>query len=283
MKPREGESKDASDARKFYLETGDVEGTLRKIPKYLSAERMLLRGLIRDNKNFKGGFYALPRNMRLLYLHSYQSYVWNTIATMRINLYGHTTPVVGDLVIEEIAKIKAEEIDLEEKEAVGEEEEQQDGFSASSKVRVLTEEDIKSGKYTISDVVLPLPGFDVVYPKNALDEKYKEVMAQHGIDSAALKLKNKDLALPGSYRRVIEKPRNVSWDVFNYNDVTIPLTRTDMEILQNKPEPQSVPDGKMTALRVAFTLSTGCYATMALRELMKISTSQFFHKSLNTA
>ena len=42
-------------------------------------------------------YFHKPRTTRLLYLHSYQSYVWNCMVSRRIELYGHQ-PTVGDLV-----------------------------------------------------------------------------------------------------------------------------------------------------------------------------------------
>ena len=38
-------------------------------------------------------------------------------------------------------------------------------------IKQLKEEDIKSGKYTIFDVVLPIPGFSVEYPPH-LEKHY---------------------------------------------------------------------------------------------------------------
>jgi tRNA pseudouridine13 synthase len=35
-----------------------------------------------------------------MYIHSYQSYIWNAIVSQRVRTYGASEPVVGDLVFE---------------------------------------------------------------------------------------------------------------------------------------------------------------------------------------
>lgn len=42
-------------------------------------------------------------------------------------------------------------------------------------VKVLTQEDVDSGKYSILDIVMPLPGYSVEYPPNMKDFYVEEL------------------------------------------------------------------------------------------------------------
>ena len=48
------------------------------------------------------------------------------------------------------------------------------------KVKTLTEEDID--KYTIFDVIMPLPGIDVAFPGGTLGGRYREFLTADGLD-----------------------------------------------------------------------------------------------------
>lgn len=47
-------------------------------------------------------------------------------------------------------------------------------------VKVLCEEDLD--KYSIYDIVLPLPGFDVTYPDNKVKDWYREILQESGLE-----------------------------------------------------------------------------------------------------
>jgi tRNA pseudouridine13 synthase len=48
------------------------------------------------------------------------------------------------------------------------------------RVKILTEEDLN--KYTIFDVIMPLPGTDVAYPGGQLGERYREYLRVDGLN-----------------------------------------------------------------------------------------------------
>ncbi|XP_054582357.1 pseudouridylate synthase 7 homolog isoform X5 [Eptesicus fuscus] len=137
LKPRSGAEKGyLVKCREEWAKTKDPAAALRKLPVKRCVEGQLLRGLSKYGmKNIVSAFGIIPRNNRLMYIHSYQSYVWNNMVSKRIEEYG-LTPVPGDLVLK--------------------------GATAT----YIEEEDVNN--YSIHDVVMPLPGFDVIYPKHKI-------------------------------------------------------------------------------------------------------------------
>ena len=77
----------------------------------------------------------IPYSSRLMYVHSYQSLVWNRVVTHRLQCYG-LRPIPGDLV---------------------------PGRNGNG-TQTVTRESLD--QYTIHDVLLPLPGYDVILPDN---------------------------------------------------------------------------------------------------------------------
>lgn len=88
------------------------------------------------------------------------------------------------------------------------------------------------------------------------------------------RLTNREYSLPGSYRRIIHKPTNVSWEHIRYTDPSLPLVQADEDrILGLNPAMPDDPEGKFRALKITWSLGTACYATMALRELTREETA----------
>ncbi|CAG8543921.1 17403_t:CDS:10, partial [Dentiscutata heterogama] len=260
LNPRAGDSKDQQQARQHWAENHDAKKALELFPKRCVAECHILSSFVKagHNKDCAGALVTMPRNLRLMYVHAYQSYVWNKMVSERLRIFGCERPAIGDLVIldEEL------EDDIVDSDVIINSEDKKE-----IKVKILKEEDVPN--YTIYDVVLPLPGHLVVYPNNNIFEKYKELMWKDHLDPREMKRSIKDFSLSGTYRRIMGKPIDVSWKTLRYNDPNIPLSLNDLDIINGKTESENVADGKLLALRIHISLSTSQYATMALRELLK--------------
>lgn len=70
-------------ALKIYHETKDAEKALKFIKAARSSmiELLVLKALAKDKQNFKGAILGLSRDMRSLYVHAYQSRVFNQLAS----------------------------------------------------------------------------------------------------------------------------------------------------------------------------------------------------------
>eukprot|EP01133_Synstelium_polycarpum_P014169 gene14169-16701_t len=271
---REGERDDLVAARKKFETNGDIEALLRVLPRFMTAERHVLNGLKRDPKAFQNAFGNLPRTLRMLYPHAYQSFLWNRMASARIERYGFAAPVAGDIVVlEETTKATAtttEEDSSEILEAV--EDEANDDDKAEFKVAIVSEDDVANKRYTMSQVVLPMAGTDIQYPTNEIGALYHSTMKEDGIVAADFTSRTKIYHIKGTYRKLLSRASDVEYKVLRYNSLTISLVHTDYDRLKGKPEPQDVPDGQYRALRISFSLPSSSYATMAYRELLKQST-----------
>jgi tRNA pseudouridine13 synthase len=129
-----------------------------------------------------------------MYVHAYQSYLWNSVVSERIRLLGADKPAVGDLVYAgDSAAPKAEITKLEAGEGAEEEpgaEESEKGSNTKKgkkqwvapQVKTLAAEDLAN--YTIHDVIMPLPGRDVDYPGGVLGDRYRELITADGLDPA---------------------------------------------------------------------------------------------------
>lgn len=117
-------------------------------------ETQLLEGMAKaggDNA-YLNGLMNLPRNSRMIYLHAYQSYIWNKVASARVHLgLSPRIPYIvpGDLVL------------------LGEE------------AQII--EEGKQAEYSFEQVVLPLPGSNMLYPGNKAGEMYRETLAEDGL------------------------------------------------------------------------------------------------------
>lgn len=346
LDPREGERDVIRMAREYYKESNDIEGTLRQLPRHLVAERAVLQCLKKCPGDYLQALKAIPRTLRMMYVHGYQSYLWNHAATERVQKYGFDQVVLGDLVY-----CKGDD---SEKETVGVNSECNDDncddtYDCShldetsgtdllerknTLVKVVTVEDVSAGNYTVDDVVLPMPGSRVIFPTSEIVKVYHDLAKKDAINLTESVHSVKEFSITsmtGSYRRVFQKPLDFEWELLAYNDSNKPLAETDLDNIsktgstniikqeeQGKGEDNDLSDctklpvssrnstalstdtnegsereveseqvsgsnwqETQMALKLSLTLPASCYATMAIRELLKTSTSVAYHKTLN--
>jgi tRNA pseudouridine13 synthase len=83
-----GEKDEATNARKKWEEDGNIEQALRTFPHWMHVERSLLEGFKRHGKDsHKEALNCVTRNMRLMYVHAWQSGVFNRMASERVERY----------------------------------------------------------------------------------------------------------------------------------------------------------------------------------------------------
>ncbi|XP_011504189.1 PREDICTED: pseudouridylate synthase 7 homolog isoform X2 [Ceratosolen solmsi marchali] len=101
LKPREGEQDtNLAEAREIYRDTKDAHLAYQKIGRNDKIEAKLLFGInLCGQQNLQGALDIVPRNTMLMYVHAYQSIVWNKIVSRRIKEFG-LKPIVGDIVYE---------------------------------------------------------------------------------------------------------------------------------------------------------------------------------------
>ncbi|KAL6494499.1 hypothetical protein OROGR_031299 [Orobanche gracilis] len=319
LDPREGDV--TRKIREYYKESGDIEGTLRQLPRHMVAERAILHCLQKCPGNYLQALSAIPRTLRMMFVH-------------RIHRV-----VLGDLV-----SCKEQE---SQKEITSSHLKLEDGSGSNSpddcllddisvdisevrnmSVKVICDEDIVAEKYNIDDIVLPLPGSRITYPSNDIGQLYHDLANKDGIRLTESAHNSKEFSLTnltGAYRQVFQKPKDFEWGLLNYKDPNTPLAETDWDVVAKSHTSASVRDSDkkeqikcqtdqwlkadncsneietksdreenklrieesldasktQTALKLSFTLPASCYATMAIRELLKTSTSVAFHKALN--
>ncbi|RLM86859.1 hypothetical protein C2845_PM04G28890 [Panicum miliaceum] len=322
--------------RVHYKGHGDIDVALSGIPRHLTVERAMLQRLKKYPGNYLQALMAIPKTLRLMYVHSYQSYLWNHAASTRVEKYGILQVVEGDLVYKKGCSLgEAATVDtFNDDDSQTNSPEMEISYETLPEeviqsVKIADSEDLLKAVYTFEDVVLPLPGSETLLPGNDVAGIYHEIAKKDGISLIESVHGIKDFlitGMKGGYRRVLQRPIDFEWDLMAYTDENVPLVETDLAVL-SKTQPseanklpsdgtsscpscdsgldasldtsRSTTDGteassektksigisdllpKKLAVKLEFTLPASSYATMAIRELTKTSTSVAYQKTLN--
>ena len=239
LEPRVGEIERIAEARQVYKDTNDCKLALNLFPYSCLAEKSVLGHLVKNPLDYKGAFNAIPRNLRTMYAHAYQSYIWNLMTTKRIEIHGYAVQT-GDMVMLNDRELERNERGVKEMKPI-----------------IVNEENIK--EYSIYDVVLPCPGSDTIFPPN-LKSEYMELFKSEELTAEDFG-EDPQLNLSGTYRHIISKAIDLKWDIFKYDDAK-PLHAVFEEEMDNSS------NGDKYAVKVQVSLKTSSYVTVMLRELL---------------
>jgi len=214
---KEVEDPEIRNARQVWRDSnGDAKQTLKAVPTKgdaMARERIVLQGLKRyGNEDPLAALKCLHFAVRTFWINAYQSFVWNAMASERLRRFG-TNVVKGDLY-----RLPDEE-----------------GRSGVGVVAADT------SSIDIADVVLPLPGYAVQYPENAIGSLYRDFMKKENVcfDRNA----PSEATSKGSYRSLVAFAQNLEVSFGEASDT-------------------------VSAFTLKFDLPSGSYATMLMRELM---------------
>lgn len=84
----EEEKEDIKTARINLAKTMDFKKALKEFPRECRTELAILNQLAKNENDFIGALNALPKKTRYLFVHAYQSYLFNKILEKRIELFG---------------------------------------------------------------------------------------------------------------------------------------------------------------------------------------------------
>lgn len=207
----------------------NAKAALQYMPRRFGSEMNVISHLAKNPRDPQGAILTITRGMRNLYLHAYQSYVWNHAVSHRWAKYGSKV-IPGDLVL--VTSENAPENVENGADATASDEPQ------FQRARHLTEAEVQSGKYTVFDLVLPCPGYDILYPDNDIGEFYVEFMSrpENGrLNPHKMRRAKKDFSLSGAYRhivgRFIGEPK---WEVRTYTDDNEQMRPTDANLIEQR-------------------------------------------------
>jgi tRNA pseudouridine13 synthase len=182
-KPFEGEREDVKEIREILWDTKDVKFGLRELPKYLRYERILLQKL-REGKDERSALLTLPENLKTMFIHAYQSYVFNSVLSDRIEEFGSLKVVE-----------KGDWVDFI----------RSDGFYTFKADFVkVTEHNVNRVRFLIEKRIcspaIPLPGYETPVGEDWTSQKVMEYLERDDLTLQDFKHEIKDFSSKGSFR-----------------------------------------------------------------------------------
>lgn len=102
----------------YVFDKFEIDAAMELLDRRDRLEKSLLCILRKAPNGYYNAFNNISRGTRLIYVHAYQSYVWNKSVTERFKQYGPTKVLVGDLAVpKDLAHLVKDDLTEEEDEA----------------------------------------------------------------------------------------------------------------------------------------------------------------------
>ncbi|EME32327.1 Putative pseudouridine synthase [Galdieria sulphuraria] len=261
------------------------------LPRFMTIERQLLNTYMKNGPNdHKGAFSSLPKGLKKMYVHAVQSYIWNAMASARMDSqYDRQFAMAGDLVLDQTVQ---DSLRTENNRSVSTEGDMEsiadyedlDVVESSEildkNIKIVSEEEALEKKYPITQVYLPLVGTQMKWPQNECGQIAMSLLEEHSIDFQSLPTISQEFQFRGGYRKLISIPKQVEYHFMDYDepnqsltDIEEKLFSTQVPLDRKQTQDSNSCKRKMTALVLQFTLASSEYATMFLREVTKQDSS----------
>ncbi|HET8685781.1 MAG TPA: tRNA pseudouridine(13) synthase TruD, partial [Methanosarcina sp.] len=232
--PFPDEPEETKKARQFVKETRNFKEGLKTYPLRLGHERAMMNHLIANPDDFAGAFLVLPKNLYRMFVHGYQSYIYNTILCRRIEKgLPLNQAVEGDIVC-----FKNEL-----------------GLPDSSKTEEVKAETVTAMNRLIKRnrafITAPLPGYNTEFASGIPGEIEQAVLKELKVPLQGFNIEEiPEMSSKGTRREILLQVE--------------PKFKVDEDDLN---------PGKSKAV-LEFMLPKGSYATTVLREYMKVDPLQ---------
>ncbi len=195
--PMDGENDECRKARQFLDDTWDYEEALKIYPSTLYFERNMIKFLKNHPEDYVGSLKKLPRNLRTMFVHAYQSYLFNRMVSIRLKEgYPLNDTLVGDILL------PADRSGLPNKDT---------SVEVSEKNLRKASEMVKQGKAYVS---APLVGCHTELSEGVQGEIERRVIEEEGINMEDFVTPElRDVSSTGTRREIFSIVRDLTWEL----------------------------------------------------------------------
>lgn len=240
--------------RSLWRETADAEKCLEIIPKHLGFERDMLKHLVRRPEDWVGAFRKLPNNLQLMMVHSLQSEAFNRIIAARLEA-GLTLaePIEGDVVglLQDNGKIDMAKL-----------------VEVESEILPRISRNCGLGRLAVTAV---LPGGDSTYSETIPGDIERKVISDMGLGDEDWQV----MGIPRLTSKGSRRPLTVSYSEFSVEEAGEVEAERLGSRFSDGPREGEVWNQDGCALRLRFSLPSGTYATILMREFMRGALTQY--------